>query len=286
MFGAAVIVFREALEAALLIGIIAAATRGLSGRGRWIGLGMLAGLALSLVVAGLTDVIAEWADGAGQELFNAGILAVAVLMLAWHNIWMASHGKQMAAQARQVALSVASGSAELSAIALVICLAVLREGSETALFLYGLATSDHLSLTAVLTGAGLGMLGGVAAGGALYAGLVRIPLRWLFGVTSLLVLMLASGMAGQIARLLIQGNILPFTGQAIWDTSRLLPLDSTVGNLMHVMMGYEARPSAAQAVFYGATFCLILIGMLWSGRSQNRRADKPASPSHPPIQTI
>ena len=281
MFAAAVIVFREALEAALLIGIIAAATRGLPGRGRWIGLGIAAGLLLSLVVAGLTDVIAQWADGAGQELFNAAVLGIAVLMLAWHNIWMASHGKEMAAQARRVAQSVVSGSAELSAIALVIALAVLREGSETALFLYGLATSDHLNATAVLSGATLGMLGGVAAGGALYAGLVRIPLRWLFGVTSLLVLLLASGMAGQIARLLIQSDVLPVLGGALWDSSRFLPMDSALGNLLHVMMGYEARPSAMQVAFYGVTFSLILLGMAWSRRSRNRRMPLP----RPPIQT-
>jgi high-affinity iron transporter len=281
MFAAAVIVFREALEAALLIGIIAAATRGLIGRGRWIVIGIAAGLMLCLVVAGLTDVIAHWADGAGQELFNAGVLSAAVLMLAWHNIWMASHGKEMAAQAKQVAHSVVSGGAELSAIALVISLAVLREGSETALFMYGLATSDHLGAPAVLSGAALGLLGGVAAGGTLYAGLVRIPLRWLFGVTSLLVLMLASGMAGQIARLLIQGDILPFTGAALWDTSRFLPMNSTLGSLLHVMMGYEARPSAMQVMFYAATFCLILLGMVWSGQTQNRRKSLPV----PPIQT-
>ncbi len=281
MFGASIIVFREALEAALLIGIIAAATQGLSGRGRWIGIGIASGLALSLVVAGLTDVIAQWADGAGQELFNAAVLGIAVLMLAWHNIWMASHGKEMAAQAKRVAHSVVAGDAELSAIALVIALAVLREGSETALFLYGLSTSDQLGAMAVLSGAGLGLLGGVAAGSILYAGLVRIPLRWLFGVTSLLVLVLASGMAGQIARLLIQGDILPFAGAALWDTSGFLPMNSALGNLLHVMMGYEARPSAMQVMFYAATFCLILLGMIWSGRVQARL--KPGV--HPPIQT-
>jgi high-affinity iron transporter len=281
MFAAAVIVFREALEAALLIGIIAAATRGLSGRGRWIGIGIAAGLALSLFVAGLTDVIARWADGAGQELFNVGVLGVAVLMLAWHNIWMASHGKEMAAQAKRVAHSVASGGAELSAIALVIALAVLREGSETVLFLYGLAASDQLSGLAIVSGAGLGLLGGTAAASGLYAGLVRIPLRWLFGVTSLLVLLLASGMAGQIARLLTQGDILPFAGEVLWDTSRFLPVDSSMGNLLHVMMGYEARPSALQVMFYATTFCLILLGMVWSSHAQTRLR----ATSRPPIQT-
>ncbi len=278
MFGTAIIVFREALEAALLIGIIAAATRGLNGRGRWIGLGIVAGLVLSLVVALFTDVIAEWADGAGQELFNVGVLGVAVLMLAWHNIWMTKHGKELAERARQMAHSVASGGKELSAIALVISLAVLREGSETTLFLYGLATGNHLGAGTVATGVGLGLLGGVMAGYLLYAGLVRIPVRWLFGVTSLLVLMLASGMGGQMARLLIQGDIVSFSGDALWDTSTILPMNSILGNLLHVMVGYEARPSVLQVMFYVITFCLILSGMMWSGRTGSQPSRKtPAS---------
>jgi high-affinity iron transporter len=280
MFGAAIIVFRESLEAALLIGIIAAATRGLPGRGRWIGIGIAAGLGLSLVVAGLTDIISLWADGAGQEMFNAVVLGIAVLMLAWHNIWMASHGKEMAVQAKQVANAVVSGGTELSAIAIVICLAVLREGSETALFLYGLMTSEHSSGASILSGAVLGLLGGVTVGGVLYAGLVRIPLRHVFNVTSGLVLLLASGMAGQIARLMTQGGILSFSDAALWDTSGILPMNSAVGNLLHVMMGYEARPSGLQVLFYGTTFCLILFGMAWTRRIRN----KSTSPTRYPIQ--
>jgi high-affinity iron transporter len=264
MFGSAIIVFREVLEAALLIGIMASATRGLEGRGRWITLGILAGAVLSLVVAGFTDVIAQWADGAGQELLNIGVLSVAVLMLAWHNIWMASHGRELAAHAKQVAHSVTSGSTELSAIAMVISMAVLREGSETALFLYGLATGDHLGIGSVLSGAALGLVGGALAGYLLYAGLVRIPMRWLFGMTSFLILLLASGMGGQIARLLIQGDIIEYSGGTLWDTSHLLPMNSVLGNLLHVMFGYEAHPSLLQVIFYAATFSLILLGMLWS----------------------
>ena len=81
MFGTAIIVFREVLEAALIIGIVAAATRDVPGRSRWIVAGLLAGLVGSGIVAASTDVIASFASGVGQELFNAAILGVAVLML-------------------------------------------------------------------------------------------------------------------------------------------------------------------------------------------------------------
>ena len=264
MFGSAIIVFRETLEAALLIGIIAAATRGLSGRNLWLAVGVGAGLAGSLVVAGLTETIAEMAEGAGQELFNAAILGIAVLMLGWHNIWMATHGREMAAQAKSVGNAVKSGQREMSALAILIALAVLREGSETALFLYGLAASAGSTRASLLGGGLLGLVAGVGAGWALYSGLARIPLRHFFTVTSTLILFLAAGMAGQMARLLIQGDLLHALSAPLWDSSSLLPMDSLLGNLLHLFAGYEARPSGMQVVFYVATFTIILAGMRWS----------------------
>src|SRR5512139_882666 len=264
MFGSALIVFRETLEAALLIGIIAAATRGLSRRTLWLAIGIGAGLAGSLVVAGLTETIAEMAEGAGQELFNAGILGIAVLMLGWHNIWMAKHGREMAAEAKSVGLAVKSGQREMSALAIVIALAVLREGSETALFLYGLAASDGSSRASLLGGGLLGLAGGIGAGWALYSGLARIPLRQFFTITSALILFLAAGMAGQMARLLIQGDLIRPLSSPLWDSSSLLPMDSVLGNLLHLLAGYEARPSGMQVLFYGLTFLAILVGMRMS----------------------
>ena len=264
MFGSAIIVFRESLEAALLIGIIAAATRGLSGRNLWLAVGVGVGLAGSLVVAGLTETIAEMAEGAGQELFNAAILGIAVLMLGWHNIWMATHGREMAAQAKAVGNAVRSGQREMSALAILIALAVLREGSETALFLYGLAASDGSSRAAMLGGGLLGLVAGIGAGWVLYSGLARIPLRHFFTVTSALILFLAAGMAGQMARLLIQGDLIRPLASPLWDTSSLLPMDSVLGNLLHLFAGYEARPSGMQVLFYALTFIVILLGMRWS----------------------
>ncbi len=84
MFGTAVIVFREMLEAALIVGIVAAATRDVPKRGRWIVAGVLCGLLGAAIVAGFTDRISQLASGVGQEIFNASVLGIAVLMLGWH----------------------------------------------------------------------------------------------------------------------------------------------------------------------------------------------------------
>lgn len=269
MLGSAIIVFRESLEAALLIGIIAAATRGLPGRNLWIAVGVGIGLAGSLIVAGLTETIAELAEGAGQELFNVAILGIAVLMLGWHNIWMASHGREMAAQAKSAGHEVRTGQREMSALAILIALAVLREGSETALFLYGLAAGEGADRMGLFSGGLLGLIGGIAVGWALYAGLARIPMRHFFSITGGLILLLAAGMAGQMARFLTQADLIRPLATPLWDSSALMPMDSLIGKLLHMLAGYEAQPSGIQVLFYGLTFTIILLGMRWSASQRN-----------------
>src|SRR6266536_787354 len=95
MAGIAVLVFREVLEAALVVSVVFAATRGVPARGRWIGAGIFAGVLGSVVLALSAGVVADAAAGMGQELFNASVLFAAVAMIAWHAIWMATHGKEI-----------------------------------------------------------------------------------------------------------------------------------------------------------------------------------------------
>jgi len=269
MFSSALIVFREVLEAALIIGIIAAATRGMQQRGRWIGIGIAAGIAGSAVVALLTGQISELAEGSGQELFNAGVLGLAVLMLAWHNIWMSRHAKELVRDAKQLGAAVTSGERELSALAIVIALAVLREGSETVLFLYGLIGGGQQTLATIIIGATIGLILGAVSGFALYAGFLRIPTKWFFTATSGLILFLAASMASQMARFLVQADKLPSLASPAWDSSNLLSDRSPFGVLLHVLIGYDATPSGMQVVFYSSVFVLILAGMVLAGQSNN-----------------
>lgn len=261
MLGSAIIVFRETLEAALIIGIVAVATRNLRGRTLWLAGGMVAGVLGSLLVALFTGRIADLAEGMGQELFNAGILVLAAAMLAWHNIWMARHGMQLAREAKQLGADVSSGNREMSALALVVGLAILREGSETALFLYGMLSGGGESPASVLAGGALGLALGCAAGVALYAGVLRVPARYFFSATSWLILLLAAAMASQAARFLVQADLLPSLASPLWNTSWLLDDQSLLGRLLHTLTGYDASPSGIQVVFYVATLALILTGM-------------------------
>jgi high-affinity iron transporter len=270
MFGAAVIVFREVLEAAIIIGIVAAATRDVPGHKRWLAAGLLAGLIGSGVVAAFTDTIGSFASGIGQELFNAMVLGIAVLMLAWHNIWMTSHGAELAAHARTVGANIREGRSECSILMIVVGLAVLREGSETVLFLYGIEATEAGGATSMLAGGMSGMLAGIALGYAIYAGLLRVPMRWFFAATSVLVLLLAAGMASQAARFLIQADLLPSLATPLWDTSSALSENSVPGMLLHSLIGYDARPAGMQVIFYLAVLAVITLGMKWVGNPRKQ----------------
>ncbi|WP_210547260.1 FTR1 family protein [Rhodoferax sp. PAMC 29310] len=261
MFAAALIVFRESLEASLIISIMLAATRGMPGRGRWIVGGVLAGLTGAALVASSMEVISNMASGMGQELFSVGVLTIAVGMLAWHNIWMSVHGREMAAQAQNAARAVKDGTRAQSVIFIVVALAVLREGSETVLFLYSLATSGADGLRTTVSGGLTGLAGGALVGGLLYAGLLRVPLRWFFSVTGVFVLLLAASMASQVARLLIQADFLPSLGAPLWDTSAILSQSTPVGTVLHGLIGYDAQPAGMQIVFYVVVLIAISVGM-------------------------
>ena len=267
MFATAVIVFREVLEAALIVGIVAAATRAVPGRNRWLLAGIAAGLLGAGIVALGTGRIAEWASGAGQELFNATVLGIAVVMLAWHNLWMSSHGAALAKNARSVGNAIRDGRRECSILMIVVGLAVLREGSESVLFLYGIAASEGSASAPMLIGGLVGVAGGAAVGYALYKGLLRIPLRWFFTATGILVLFLAAGMASQAARFLIQADLLPSLATPLWDTSAWLPQSSVAGTLLHSLVGYEARPAGMQIVFYVLVLAVIATGMKWVNKN-------------------
>lgn len=299
MFATGLIIFREALEAALFIGIMAAATRGLAGRWRAIILGIIGGVMGSVLVAGMMGQISSMADGAGSDWFNVIVLSGAFVMLMWHVVWSQKHGRELAGQAKSIG---AKGS--MWAITLAIVLIVLREGSESVLFVTGALASNEaapvviavealpqavdytasasvetitavpdviaqpvLSMTDVLLGGTAGLAVGVLVGMVLYLGLARIPVGRLFSITNVFVVFLAAGMMGQVGRKLVQADVLPSGVNPLWDSSGLVSIDSGAGTFLHALLGYDAQPSATHVLFFAAGLLVIVVAQQWAKRS-------------------
>jgi high-affinity iron transporter len=261
MLAALIIVFREVFEAGLIVGIVMAVTATVPGRGWWIGGGVLAGVAGACLVALFTGQLSAVFGGAGQELFNAAILGIAVVMLAWHNVWMAQHGRALAAEMRAVGEAVVTGSTSLLGLAIVVAVAVLREGVEIVLFLYGIVAAEGGASAAIFMGGLAGLALGALICGLTYLGLLKIPSRHLFAVTSVMIAFLAAGMAAQAIGFLEQANLLGALDTILWDSSWLLTEHSIPGRALHTLVGYVAQPTAMQLVVYLTTLLGILILM-------------------------
>lgn len=258
MLGSLIIVFREVIEAGLIVGIVLAVTYGVPKRGRWVAAGVAAGIVGAGLVAIFADVLSTAMAGAGQEVFNASILAVAVVMLSWHNIWMARHGREIANEMRAVGQAVTEGSRSLFALAVVVGIAVAREGSEVVLFLYGLVAAGGSTGLELFMGGAIGLLAGCAVSALTFFGFVSLPTRYLFTVTTTLITFLAAGLASQAVLLLQQAGIVSTGMQTAWDTSFILRDSSIFGRVLHTLVGYSDQPSKMQVFVYAVTLLAIL----------------------------
>lgn len=257
MLAALLIVFREVIEAGLIVGIVLAAAKSVPGRGRVVALGVLVGIAGACVVAAFAGQLGALFAGSGQEMFQASVLLAAVTMLAWHNIWMASHGRQLAADARALGAAVREGRRPLAALGIVVGIAVLREGSEVVLFLYGIAATGGTSAAGMALGGTLGIAAGAAVAALIYAGLLAIPAGRLLSVTGWLITLLAAGMASQAVAFVQQAGYLEVLATPLWNSGWLLSEDSIPGRLAHTLVGYTEAPDGLQLAVYAAVVALI-----------------------------
>lgn len=275
MLATLIIVFREVIEAGLIVGIVMAATRGVSGRGMWVSYGLIGGLLGACVVAVFASSISSAMEGFGQEMFNIIVLLLAVVMLTWHNVWMARHGREIAMQMKDVGEAVAHGRRSLAALAIVVGVAVLREGSEVVLFVYGIALSGGESMLSMLTGGILGLAAGGALGTLTYLGLLRIHNKHLFAVTGWMIALLAAGMAAQAVAFMQQAGIANIMQEVVWNTSGFISDSSLLGKTLHTLIGYTDQPTALQLVVYVGTLTVIFTLMRLFGHAAPKHLVSP-----------
>jgi high-affinity iron transporter len=269
--GAFVIVLREVIEAGLIIGIVLAVTRGIRRRGLYVGSGVIAGLFGASLIAAAAGALSTALAGTGQEVFNAAVLGIAVIMLGWHNVWMARHGRELSENARKLGRDIAAGAQSMTALTTVVALAVLREGSEVVLFLYGVVLSSREAAVGMVSGALAGLLAGALLSALTYRGLVLIRPRYLFKATGILIGFMAAGMAAQGVAFLEQASIVTSLSGVVWNTTWLVSDNGIAGRVLHTLIGYTGRPTEIELIAYLATLATIfgLMKLLSAPAGQN-----------------
>lgn len=223
-------------------------------------LGLGFGIAGAALVALFANEISSMAEGMGQELFNAIILFAATIMIGWTVIWMSTHARELSRHIKKLGQDIVAGEAGLYSMAVVIALAVLREGSEIVLFVYGMMASGQ-PVSEIITGSAIGIAGGSIAGLLLYLGLISISPKHIFAVTTWLLIFVAAGMASIGAGFLTAAGYFSNLTEVVWDTSNILLENGVIGRTLHILIGYSERPMQIQLIFYLTTFVTLSAGV-------------------------
>ena len=265
-----IVVFREVLEIAIIVGILTAATKGIPNRARYILAGMALGVCGSLALALAMDEISSMLDGRGQEIFNGVILICAAILISWTVIWMQQHARSLSGEIKNLANSVKEGQKSMISLLIVVFLSILREGSEITLFSYGYYLTG-MTVSNIILGLVLGLILGTACGVALYFGMLKIFGRYFFKVTTWVLVFLACAICSKGVYYLVNAEVLPVIIEKVWDSSLILSQKSTFGNLLHIFIGYADRPTGMEVIAYILNFTILATGLNISNNKLNSR---------------
>ena len=267
------IVWRESVEALLVVGILhawlkngdAEARRGLPYLWAGVAVGILAAIALGAALVGFTEVL----SGDVQDYFQTAMVLIACVLIVQMVLWMKQHGRTLKRDMEQ-SLQQSTRDANWWGVAVLVALAIAREGSETVIFLYGLGfgQSGHIDssqILAVLIGLGLAFLTFylLQLGGKLFSW------RHFFRVTEIMLLFLGAGLFQTGVDKLIDKELLPTIVDQVWNTSMLLDDSSTFGSLVATLTGYRAHPALMNLIAYALYWAVVYLLI--------RRASQPAS---------
>lgn len=252
MGNALFVVWRESVEAMLVIGILYAWLKRnpVSGGLRALYSGVGAGIALALLLGWAMLAAQGELSGQALEWFQTGILFVAAALITQMVLWMARHGREMKGQL-EAGLARAADRGSWIGIATVSALAIAREGAETVIFLYGLGLEQD-SVASLAIGALAGFALAACTAWAAARGLRFLDPRRFFQITGLLLLVFAAALLVSGVERLIGMGLLPTLVDPTWDTSALLDDAAPAGRLFANLTGYRAQPSLMLLLIYVA----------------------------------
>jgi high-affinity iron transporter len=259
MGAAFVIALREGIEAALIVSIVLAYLKqlGRADRSRLVWWGT--GLAVLLSAALGTLIFAVGADfeGTAEQVFEGLVTLTAVGVLTWMIFWMRRQGARIKSELQhKVDTALVAGGLALAALAF---FAVLREGVETALFLF--AAVEGGGIGAQLVGAALGLVLAVVLGVLLYRGGIRMNLRSFFKITGAILIVVAAGLFAYSVHELQEAGWFPFLEAHAYDISATLPDDEGLGAVLRGLVGFNADPGVLEVLAW-ATY-LVVVGALY-----------------------
>ncbi|WP_341757829.1 FTR1 family protein [Candidatus Tisiphia endosymbiont of Ditula angustiorana] len=260
MFKIALVVFRECLEIALLLGVILAVTKQLEKSRIYIIAGVMLGTVSAALFAFFTRSITVAFSGLGDEIFNSGIILLTVGLIGWTIVWMQGYGIKIKQNLNDLSVKISSGDSSYIMLVLIVAATILREGMEIIILVYSISSVEIIDSNSYLLGLIIGMVSGLTLGVIIYLGLIKIVnQQYIFRISSILLMLVASGFAAEAAGILSSSGIITILSDQLWDSSWLISDRSIYGKFLKMITGYIARPNGLQVVFYICTLGLINI---------------------------
>ena len=257
MLAVIIIILREMLEICLIVGMISAALKEFDYRKKVILLGMFIGLSISVCLAFTLNGINMLFDGEGQEYLNIFMLSSSILCVAWTLLWISDYSKKLANKVHDTSIKMKEEDVSIWPMILLIVFTFMREGGELILFLFGLSAGGIESYDMII-GVAIGGAMGVVFGFGIYSGLINLKIKKFFKVINILLLLLAAGMASQLASYIAAIDLISSFSSTMWDSSRFISDGSVLGKLLNGLIGYSSRPTVLQVMFYLSTVFVML----------------------------
>lgn len=258
MFKIAVIIFRECLEIALLLGVIVAVTKPIKNSRNFIIAGVLGGVTASSIFAFFAKSLTQQLDGFGDEIFDASVILITSAIISWTCVWMQGYTKKLRRNIDELSNKISAGSASKMMLALVVATTVLREGAEILLYVYSVSSAENISINDYGYGLFIGALSGFLAGAIIYKGLIKFAGKYIFKISTILLILIAAGLAAEAAGILTSSGVIELYADQLWDTSWIISDSSITGKFLNIIVGYDSRPNGMQLIFYFATIAITM----------------------------
>lgn len=256
MIKLAIVVFRECMEIAFLLGVILAVTNPVKNSRKYIIFGSLCGISLAALFAFFTKTISESLNGLGDEVFDSCIILFTAMLISWTVVWMQGYTKKVRRDLSELSDRISAGIASQLMLVFVVAAAIFREGVEIILFIYSITSAGNIDGKEYITGIGFGAFSGLLVGTLLYHGLMKYAGKYVFKISSILLTLIAAGLASEAAGIMTSSGIIEVLSDQLWDTSWLVENDSITGKVLNITVGYDSRPNGMQIIFYFATIVL------------------------------